>query len=381
MSAAAQSPWIARETDRIARRAERELEALVGVSSPSGDVRGAEEAIAIVTALLPDEAEFDRPACSTPGHAPDLVATVRGSGEKRLLLLGHVDTVVPHAEHRLLERAEGRLVGSGSVDMKGGVVLALGVLRALATVPDAFAEVSLLAVTDEEWRHHSFAHSERFTGFDACFCFEAGERTAHGAEGVVVRRKAAGTLKIEASGAAAHSGTAPDKGRNALLALAEAAARVAELHDPAGPDRLTAVPTVFRCGEAFNVVPSEGELHCDLRADRAAAFDPVLETVPASVGGAKLSAGFARLWPGMDTRETTAGLLERASGLLGRSIVGVERGGASDASHFAPATPLTVDGLGPRGGGAHAPDEFVLADSLRTRAEVALALSAALLDL
>jgi glutamate carboxypeptidase len=40
--------------------------------------------------------------------------------------------------------------------------------------------------------------------------------------------------------------------------------------------------------------------------------------------------------------------------------------------------PLTVDGLGPRGGGAHNPDEFVLRDSLHSRAQVALAVVAAL---
>ena len=55
-------------------------------------------------------------------------------------------------------------------------------------------------------------------------------------------------------------------------------------------------------------------------------------------------------------------------------MVGADRGGASDASYLAPAVPVTVDGLGPRGGGAHAPHEFVLEASLRTRAEVALAL-------
>jgi di/tripeptidase len=40
----------------------------------------------------------------------------------------------------------------------------------------------------------------------------------------------------------------------------------------------------------------------------------------------------------------------------------------------------TIDGLGPLGGGAHTPEEWVSAESLRTRAEVALALSEALLS-
>jgi len=57
----------------------------------------------------------------------------------------------------------------------------------------------------------------------------------------------------------------------------------------------------------------------------------------------------------------------------------VSRGGASDASHFAAAIALTVDGLGPRGGGAHTPGEFVTAASLHERAEVALAVAVAVL--
>jgi glutamate carboxypeptidase len=40
----------------------------------------------------------------------------------------------------------------------------------------------------------------------------------------------------------------------------------------------------------------------------------------------------------------------------------------------AAAIPVTVDGLGPRGGAAHNPDEFVLEESLASRAEVALAM-------
>lgn len=374
-------PWIAEAAGEIAVRAERELDALVGASSPSGDVAGLEEAAAIVTALLPAEAVVERPECSTPGHAPDLLARVKGSGEGRVLLLGHLDTVVPHAEHRPLERAGGRLVGSGAVDMKGGVVLGLGVLRALAALPRAFSELVLLAVADEEWRTHRFVHGERFAGFDACLCFEVGERDPRGDEGVVVRRKAAATLLVRATGASAHSGTAPDRGRNALLAISAAAERVAAAHDPHGADRLTAVPTIMRSGEAFNVVPSLGELWCDLRADSVDAFQPVLEALPESAYGASLDAEFIRYWPGMDTHQASASLLEAAATLLGRPVVGVERGGASDASHMAAHVPLTVDGLGPRGGGAHTPEEFVDRESLPQRAEVALAVAAAVLGM
>jgi glutamate carboxypeptidase len=46
----------------------------------------------------------------------------------------------------------------------------------------------------------------------------------------------------------------------------------------------------------------------------------------------------------------------------------------------AAAVPVTVDGLGPRGGAAHNPDEYVLEASLASRAEVALAMIAGALS-
>lgn len=365
----------------MAARAERELDALVAVSSPSGDRHGAEEAIAVASALLPARARVERLRCSSPDHAPDLLARVTGSGRARVLLLGHLDTVFAHASHRPLRRDGPRLAGAGAIDMKGGVVMALGVLRALASTPAAFAEVALLLVVDEEWRTAPFAHSERFAGWDACLCFEAGQRTPDGDEAVVVRRKAAGTLRVNARGVAAHSGSAPDRGRNALVALAQTAGLVAGRHHPAGPDRLTAVPTIMHSGEAFNVVPAGGELLCDLRADRVEAFATVAAAIPADLDGVALQAELVRVWPGMDSRAATADLLAGAGARLGRPVIGAARGGASDASHLAGGVPVTVDGLGPRGGGAHSPNEHVLADSLPARAEVALAVVAALLEL
>jgi glutamate carboxypeptidase len=368
-------PWIAEHAAAIAARAERELEALVAISTPSGDVHGAEEAIALVAALAPNEATIERVECSSPDHAPDLVMRLTGTGALRLLLVGHLDTVIAHEEHRPLTRDGDRLVGSGAVDMKGGDVLALGVLRALVARRDAFAEVALLLVCDEEWRVGPFVHVPRFASFDACLCFEGGQLAEDGLEAVVVRRKAAGTLSVVAHGRSAHSGSAPDKGINALLALASAAQAIAGRHDPHGPHRLTAVPTVLHAGDAFNVVPGAGELVCDLRADGLEAFDEVLNAVPEELGGARMVATLVRQWPGMDARAATGPLLEVASAALGQRIIGAGRGGASDASHFAATIPLTVDGLGPRGGGAHAPHEYLLASSVRPRAEVALAVA------
>ncbi len=351
----------------------------MAISSPSGDVFAGDEAAVVAASFAPPEAVLERVPCSSPSHARDAIFRLAGTGSLRLLLVGHLDTVVAHGAHKPLSRVGEQLVGSGSVDMKGGDVLALGVLRSLVSRRSEFAEVALLLVMDEEWRLGEFTHAARFAGFDACLTFEAGEVTPEGADAVVVERKAAGTLRVTATGQSAHSGAQPDDGRNALLALATAAQAVAACHDPHGPAHLTAVPTVLHVGDAFNVVPDHGTLTCDVRGDSLDAVESVMAAVPSEVGGATLVVENLRRWPGMDARVVVGPVLERAGAALGRPIAPRSRGGASDASHFAAAIPLTIDGLGPLGGGAHAPHEFVLASSLRSRAEVALAIVDAVL--
>ena len=97
----------------------------------------------------------------------------------------------------------------------------------------------------------------------------------------------------------------------------------------------------------------------------------------------------SRIWPVPECIATidaddrvlaTRTVLERASRALGRPVVAASRGGASDASHFASSIPVTIDGLGPRGGKAHNPEEFVLEASLLPRAQVALAVILAALE-
>ena len=369
-------PELARLAERLTPRVHDEMRQLVDISTPSGDLEGTERAIELCASFLPGW-QVQRPPCSTVGCAPDMLATLTGTGTRRLLLLGHLDTVVAHGQHRAADEDGERLYGSGTADMKGGVALSLGVARACAELSAQYAELAVLLVCDEEWRVAPFTHVERFAGYDACLCFEAGEISEQGDDGVIVRRKGAGTLRVRATGRASHSGSAPQQGRNALLALAHAAIHGASVADPDGEVRLTVVPTIVRSGDAINVVPASGELVFDMRADDTDAFSQVVAALPAEVGGARLEPVMERVWPAMDSEAAAAPLLAAAAGLLGRPIVPRARGGASDASHFAPSIPLTIDGLGPRGGGAHTPEEFVHLPSLSERVAVGLAVAQA----
>ncbi len=353
-----------------------ETRRLVALSTPSGEIDNTERAIALCAQFL-DGWSIERVPCSTERCAPDLIATVRGDGRRRLLFLGHLDTVVSHAAHQAAREEGDRLYGSGTADMKGGVALSLAVARACAQQREQYAELAVLLVCDEEWRIARFSHGERFAGFDACLCFEAGEISEAGEDGVIVRRKGAGTIRVRASGRASHSGSAPHQGRNALLALAHAAIQGEAAANPDGPAALTVVPTIVRAGEAINVVPPSGELVFDIRSRDTGTFAEVLGAIPAEVAGVTLESRLERVWPAMDSEASVAPLLSAAAELLGRPIVPRARGGASDASHFAPSIPLTIDGLGPRGGGAHTPHEFLHLPSLAERTAVALAVARA----
>ena len=363
----------------IARRAPRELEALVSVSSPSGDRHGAEECASVCAALVPDDAGLERVPCSSPDHADDLIARVGGTGTGRILLLGHLDTVIGHEAHRPLERDGEKLVGSGSVDMKGGVVLSLGVLRALAARPQDYAEVALLLVCDEEWRTAPFAHRALrrlgrvpvLRGRRAHARGRRGRRRAPQGGRHAARQRARPRRPLRL-------GARPRPQRAARPAAAAQA--VAGCHDPDGPDHLTAVPTVMHAGDAFNVVPGGGHLVSDMRADDSAAFDRVTAAIPDEVGGATLHPEMVRLWPGMDSSAPPGRCSSARRRALGHPVAPMHRGGASDASHFAAAIPVTVDGLGPRGGAAHNPEEYILEESLTTRAAVALAVAQAALS-
>jgi glutamate carboxypeptidase len=261
--------------------------------------------------------------------------------------------------------------------MKGGLVIACGVLRALAGRPELHERVDLLCVTDEEWREVPLRHVPAPGEYHACLTFEGAERV-DGREAIVVRRRAAAVVRVTAHGTGAHAGSSASDGRSALLALAELAPKLAAVNDPAA--HVSVVPTVLRAGEALNAVPSTGELVCDVRAFDTVALEQVLGAVPAQMGDVRLNASSAERFPPMDTEIATTPWIEQAGALLGEPLVPVARGGASDAAFCAPSVPHTIDGLGPVGGGDHSAAEYVEADSFEPRARIAIALAVAALE-
>ena len=183
---------------------------------------------------------------------------------------------------------------------------------------------------------------------------------------------------MTAAGRAAHSGSAPDQGRNALLGLAGTALAPATTTPP-GPERLSVVPTVMRSGDAFNVVPAAGRVvvrHArrpagGVRRRCSGRFRP-------SSTASTLEASMERRWPGMDAIETHPPRCSSAPrrGWAARSSVARAAAPATPATS-PPTVPMTIDGLGPRGGGGtHPAGVRARAGDARSGREVALAVAA-----
>jgi glutamate carboxypeptidase len=354
-----------------------DLEALVKRESPSDDATRVSGLAAWVGERLRErgvEAEL-RP-CPPSGDV--LVASTR-PGEAGTLLLGHLDTVWPVGT--LAEMPwrvdDGRAKGPGVFDMKAGVALGMAVLAALAREPRPPA-VTLLLVPDEEVGSRASRATTELVARRNRQALVL-EPSLDGA--AKVARKGCGVFDVRFRGRAAHAGLEPESGASALGELARFVAFLERVAAPADGTTLTA--TLARAGSASNVVPESAELAVDARAWTAAEAERVtreLRGYRADERGVAVSVrgGFDR--PALEPSAASEALYAQAhaiAGELGFELGRARVGGASDGNFVAAAGVPTLDGLGPRGGGAHARDEHVLIADLPLRAALLAALAAA----
>ncbi|MGI9116813.1 MAG: M20/M25/M40 family metallo-hydrolase, partial [Gaiellales bacterium] len=309
-------------------------------------------------------------------EGPLVVLAASGPGRGRTLLIGHHDTVYPAgtAARRPVTLDGGVLRGPGVADMKGGLLVGLAALGALARDPaPTHGRVELWIVPDEEARSVAPSCLEDWRGADRALCLECGR--ADGA--IVTTRMACTWLTLEAVGRDAHAGTERDAGRSALMALAREGLRIEqELH--AARPGLQATITQLHAGIGKNTVPGTATATVDLRAatgdDLRWAVDQVGRF--AAHDGVVLRRSDD---PGFPPLEHAGPLADEALAILAElGALARETGaaGASDGSWASSIGVPTVDGLGPVGGGDHGPDEWNDAASVAPRIETVRRLSA-----
>ncbi len=376
------------------------LEKSVHINSGTLNTDGVKDVGRLFRAEL-DELGFatrwvDMPA--TMQRAGHLAARLEGSRGKRLLLLGHMDTVFEPFSPVAPWKADGqRIRGQGVSDMKGGVVILLEALRALKTVGALDgAGVSVLLTGDEESVGQPITQAradliDMARKSDVVLSFEGMGVDVNGEESVAIGRRGAGSWTLTVTAKQGHSSGifGPSAGFGAAYELARAVNAFREqLIEPgltfSAGVLLAGTDVDFDASQARgtvsgkgNIIPPKALARGDLRAltaeQRDRARSRMREVVAQSLPGTSASISFAESYPPMAATSANQALQEFYSQLseeLGYGKVKAanpESRGAGDVQFAAPYA-AALDGLGATGGGSHSPFEYLNPASIHKNA-------------
>ncbi|MEX5595929.1 M20/M25/M40 family metallo-hydrolase [Pseudomonas orientalis] len=350
------------------------LERLVNIDSGSGYEPGLAQVRDIAVdelkqlgfsiQLVPDKA----------ANSSHVVATLKGTGKAKILLMAHMDTVFKEgsAAERPFHIKDGRAYGPGVMDDKGGIVAGIYALKVLKNQGfKDYAQITFLLDASEETGSDAASELIRTTakGHDVTLNLEPGRP----ADGLVVWRKGSATAVVEVKGKAAHAGVAPELGRNAAMEVAHQILQLGKLGDE--EKKTTINFTVLKAGDRTNVIPDQATAKADVRAALPEEFDRIEKDL-ARVSADKLipetevKTTLQRGLPPMPQTAESDKLVAIAQGIygeLGKTLTIEGSGGAADASLSAGVGTPTLDGFGIVGGNIHTPEEYAEVESVVPR--------------
>jgi glutamate carboxypeptidase len=341
-----------------------------GVNKVGAMLREAFALPSLACTVIPGKGQGDHLIWRTPAAV--------APGARPILLVGHHDTVFPPGHFEgWREAGDGRAVGPGALDMKGG----LSIIRAaLATLDElgalAALPVAVISVADEEvGSPDSTPHLVALaTGARCALVFESGRA----ADAIITRRRGVGSMTVTAHGVAAHAGNNHKDGANAIWALARFVDAAQRCTDYARGRTVNVGQ--FTGGTSKNTVPERAECVLDLRYETVADAEALVGELRAAAAAAaaavpntrvEVSGGIRRL--PLERTEASAALRDeyaacaRAAGLGDGEAALL--GGGSDANTVAPLGVPAIDGLGPRGAGFHTTNEYVELATFAPKAE------------
>ena len=347
------------------------IETLVRLESPSTDKAAVDRCGAEIASRLRELG--GRVDVLTQRERGDHLRAEFAGGARRVLLLGHFDTVWPlgQIERMPVKEEDGRLHGPGVFDMKSGIGVAMLAMRALRQfthgTPPA---VTMLWTTDEEIGSGTSRAiiEDEARHSDAVLVLEP----ALPGGAAKTSRKGCGDFELTVHGISAHAGIDPGQGANAIHEIAQQVIQLAALQDL--PRGISVNVGVISGGTRTNVVPEHAHASIDVRVptmEDAARIEKAVRQLQARLNGTRLeiTGGFGR--PPLERSEHVAGLYRIAREVAERLDFDLQEGGTgggSDGNFTAALGVPTLDGLGPRGDGAHALHEHVELGDLHWRA-------------
>jgi glutamate carboxypeptidase len=356
----------------------RNLEGLARMAGIYADAFSALPGELVLAEPQPVEAMRADGSIERIGHGRNLHVTVRPDAPVQLLFTGHMDTVFgpDHPFQSVAWREQDRILGGpGVADMKGGIAVMLAALKAVEAAPGRERlGYEVVINSDEEVGSPGSAAliARAARGKRAALTYEPSalpDGTLAGA------RPGSGNFSFAIAGRSAHAGRNPEDGRNAVLAAADMALRLARARAPG----LSVNPARIEGGGPNNVVPDLAVLRVNLRPktpDDEARAQAQIEAAVAMVAaehGVRIEThgGFGRPPKPLDAEaERLFGLVRRAGADLGQSIGWQATGGVCDGNNIAACGVPVVDTMGVRGGAIHSADEYLIVESLAERARL-----------
>jgi glutamate carboxypeptidase len=298
-------------------------------------------------------------------------AAKRGGGQ--VLVLSHSDTVWPMGTLKSMpfREADGRLWGPGTLDMKGGIAIVLFAMQALRELDIPLPHKVLLQVNSDEEVGSSSSRAlteKNALASKAVYVVEPGT----GLTGKLkTARKGVGAYTVAVQGRAAHAGVDFGNGASAIVELARQVEKIAGFTNL--ERGLTVNPGVISGGTRSNVIAAEAVAHVDIRIQKLkdfAGLDRKFQSLKPFDKRCTVSVTGGLNRPPMERSAGTIALYRAAKKVargMGLAIEESATGGGSDGNFTAALGVPTLDGLGPVGEGAHAPNESILVDRIADR--------------
>ncbi|MCK4737852.1 MAG: M20 family metallopeptidase [Sulfurimonas sp.] len=310
---------------------------------------------------------YDREIIGSHRH----YTTQHTKNSKRLLLLGHLDTVFPPEKFEEYREDDEWIYGAGVCDMKGGNIVILQALRELHQENCEIQNIDILFVSDEETGSDD---SKNLTAslanmYDYCFVYEAAGENLE----VVTGRKGVGTFFIDIHGKAAHAGNSYSDGNDANL---EASHKLQELVKLTDLSKGTTVNVgKIDGGIGANTISPHANLVFELRYKDTQERDRVLSSIDTIVNHSYVDGTTSKLRGGiqrdvMQTSKESLELVQNIEKITNLTLTYEERGGVSDANIVSSCGVITLDGFGPFGDGDHTVHERAFKESFKSRIEL-----------
>lgn len=365
------------------------LKELVAIESGSGDREGLDRISQLVSdrlKALGGKVEFVEPGedtyrmHDTPEKIGRMVrATFTGSGSKKVMLIGHMDTVyLKGMGAKQPFRIDGnKAYGLGISDDKAGVAVMLHTVAALQALNSKdYGTLTVLVNGDEEISSPGSRALLTKLGaeHDLTMSFESSPSNSDQLS-LATAGIAAVTLKV--TGRASHAGGAPERGLNAIYELAHQMLQTKDFSDPKTGVKMNW--TMVNGGTNRNVIPAYASAAADVRVIRVSDYDglevKLRETIKKQlIAGTQVELTFERRRPPLELKPSQLPVTKRAQLIYAEidktlSVVETVAGGGTDAAFAALNTPNPViERFGLLGFGAHSNDnEYILIDSIEPR--------------